>query len=91
MRKNNIKKKTKKIHVLLPIIFKRNDNTYFKWWKSWASGLGKNGRWYPECAFKVDKIAKVNQSQAVAICDPIKNTPKNGGSRLEKICSIGWQ
>lgn len=43
---------------------------YFKWWKSWASGEGKNGKWKPECAFKVDKVAMTNQSHAVAVCDP---------------------
>lgn len=61
--------------------------SYFKWWKSWASGDGKNGKWYPEWAFKVDNNAIVNQSQAVAMCALQINTPKNGGKMLLKMCS----
>lgn len=47
-------------------------DTYFKWWKSCASGLGKKGKWYPEWAFNVFKMAKQNQSQAVEMWLPIK-------------------
>ena len=62
--------------------------THFKWWKSWASGLGKNGKWYPLCAFNVLNIAIVNHSHDVARCDLQMKTPRNGGRMLLKMCSV---
>jgi hypothetical protein len=40
---------------------------------------------------RVDRIANENQSQAVATCDPMMNTPRKIGSIFENMVSIGWQ
>ena len=40
---------------------------------------------------RVEVRARLNQSQEVEMCEPRIRGPIAGGSRLEKMCSTGWQ
>ena len=69
--------------------------SYLLWWKSWASGEGKNGRWKPQWATVVLATARNNHSHCDAKWLP-KQPPSNIGpavigNELTKKCSKGWQ
>lgn len=64
--------------------------TYLRWWKSWASGDGINGKWYPLCVLIVVISARENHIQDVAIWEPMIRGPKIIGPRLDIRCSKGW-
>ena len=50
-----------------------------RWWKSWASGEGRSGKWYPLWEIVVWRMAMENQNQAVAKWQLETSTPKNNG------------
>ena len=69
--------------------------SYLLWWKSCASGEGRNGRWYPQWEIVVLITASIIQSHSDARWLP-KKLPSNSGpeimgSVLTKKCSTGWQ
>ena len=64
--------------------------TYFWWWKSWASGEGKKGKWYPQWDTSVVATANENHNQPVATWDPMISGPITTGNILATRCSTGW-
>lgn len=63
--------------------------SYFKWWKSWNSGDGRYGKWYPLWRSRVPNTVKDNHKYAVTMCDPIIIIPTLVGIIFKRICSIG--
>lgn len=64
--------------------------THLRWWKSWASGEGISGKWYPQWATVVEMRATPNHIQEVAKWEPISTGPRVGGRMLLRMCSTGW-
>lgn len=63
--------------------------TYLRWWKSWNSGEGSKGRWYPQCDTVVISRAMVNHRVVVTRCDPRRIGPIMAGSMLDSCGSQG--
>lgn len=56
---------------------------HLKWWKSWNSGEGRKGRWYPQWEMVVLTRAREYQKVVVARWDPMIAGPTITGMVLE--------
>lgn len=57
--------------------------THLRWWKSWNSGEGRKGRWYPQWEMLV--LIRARQYQRVVLdrWEPMITGPTITGSVLE--------
>lgn len=61
----------------------RTIKTHLRWWKSWNSGEGRKGRWYPQWEMLVLIRATQYQRVVVAKWEPMITGPITTGSVLE--------
>lgn len=57
--------------------------THLRWWKSWNSGEGRKGRWYPQWEMLVLTRARQYQRAVVVTWEPRTTGPITTGSMLE--------
>lgn len=57
--------------------------TDLRWWKSWNSGEGRKGRWYPQWETVVLTSARQYHMHVLDTCEPSSTGPITTGSRLE--------
>lgn len=57
--------------------------TYLRWWKSWNSGEGRRGRWYPQWEMVVLTRARQYHKVVVVTWEPRSTGPIATGSMLE--------
>lgn len=57
--------------------------THLRWWKSWNSGEGRRGRWYPQWEMVVLTRARQYHKVVVVTWEPRSTGPIATGSMLE--------
>ena len=62
---------------------KKKRFSHLRWWKSWNSGDGRKGRWYPQWEMVVLIRATQYHRQVVVRWEPRSTGPSATGSMLE--------
>lgn len=57
--------------------------THLRWWKSWNSGEGRKGRWYPQWEMVVLTRATQYHMEVVDTWEPRRTGPLTTGNKLE--------